>query len=204
VCRSRSGLLFRCWQQVGHVIPDLEVGLSQPRDWLTRKRRALGGTAMDHEEFWALIDSTRGGGCEEHAQRLEARLRALPPDQILAFDRFYSRLAEQSYRWDLWGAAYLLRGGCSDDGFEDFRGWLIGQGRAVFEAALEDPDTLAEHPQVQPVTATTRWDLNVDCEALVFAAAHAYEQVTGESLYEVPEPEPEVQQLLPQDPAGDD
>ena len=38
---------------------------------------------------------------------------------------------DDSYRWDLWGAAYLANGGCSDDGFDYFRGWLIGQGRKV-------------------------------------------------------------------------
>ncbi len=45
-----------------------------------------------------------------------------------------------AYRTDIWALAYLLRGGCSDDSFEAFRGWLILQGRKVFEATLADPD----------------------------------------------------------------
>ena len=28
----------------------------------------------------------------------------------------------------------MLKGGCSDDGFEYFRGWLISRGRKVYEA----------------------------------------------------------------------
>ena len=32
------------------------------------------------------------------------------------------------YRWDMWAAAYLIGGGCSDDGFIDFRAGLIAQG----------------------------------------------------------------------------
>jgi hypothetical protein len=36
-----------------------------------------------------------------------------------------------------------MNGGCSDDGFEYFRAWLLAQGRDTFEKALEDPDTLA-------------------------------------------------------------
>jgi hypothetical protein len=46
---------------------------------------------------------------------------------------------------DQWGAAYLANGGCSDDGFDYFRGWLIGQGRKVYETVLADPDSLAAH-----------------------------------------------------------
>ena len=45
--------------------------------------------------------------------------------------------------WDMWGAAYLINGGCSDDGFVYFRAWLIAQGRATYSAAVADPDTLA-------------------------------------------------------------
>jgi hypothetical protein len=159
---------------------------------------------MDHEEFWTLIESTKGGGCEQHAQRLEARLRALPPNQILAFERRQRQLLAEAFRWDLWGAAYLIQGGCSDDGFEFFRGWLIGQGRAVFEAALRDPDSLAEHPQVRPVTPATRWDLLLACEALLEVAADAYETITGEELTDVYEPDPELRHRLQHGPAGDD
>ncbi|EKC76209.1 hypothetical protein LEA_04821 [human gut metagenome] len=34
--------------------------------------------------------------------------------------------------------------GCSDDGFIDFRAWLIAQGKEVYMNALRDPDTLAD------------------------------------------------------------
>lgn len=35
-------------------------------------------------------------------------------------------------------------GGCSDDCFDYFRAWLIGRGQATYEAALANPDSLAE------------------------------------------------------------
>jgi hypothetical protein len=44
----------------------------------------------------------------------------------------------------LWGAAYLINGGCSDDGFDYFRRWLILQGHKVFQAAIANPDSLAD------------------------------------------------------------
>ena len=118
---------------------------------------------MDREQFWTLVESTSGGGCEQHAQRLEAELCRLPPAEILAFGRIQHHLLADSYRWDLWGAAFLIQAGCGDNGFENFRGgWLLGQGQAVFEAALRDPDSLAEHPQIQAVTAATRWQVSVE------------------------------------------
>jgi hypothetical protein len=48
-----------------------------------------------------------------------------------------------AYTWDLWGAAYLINGGASDDGFEYFRSWLISMGHDVFSNAVRDPDSLA-------------------------------------------------------------
>lgn len=158
---------------------------------------------MDRERFWALVESTSGGGCPQHAQRLAATLRRLPPGEIVAFGRIQRHLLAESYRWDLWGAAYLIQGGCGDNGFENFRGgWLLGQGRAVFEAALRDPDSLAEHPHIQAVTAATRWQVSVECEDLLFAADAAFDAVAAGA-----EPgfyEPEVLGRLRGDPAGQD
>jgi len=52
--------------------------------------------------------------------------------------------ARQAYRWDLWGAAYIIGGGCSDDGFIDFQYGLIAKGREIYESALANPDSLAD------------------------------------------------------------
>jgi hypothetical protein len=37
----------------------------------------------------------------------------------------------------------VINGGCSDDGFMDFRATLISMGRKFYERALADPDSLA-------------------------------------------------------------
>lgn len=98
---------------------------------------------MTEDEFWHHVRAARRRDPDEHADRLAARLARLPAGDILAFGRWWHVQEARSYTWDLWGAAYLVNGGCSDDGFEDFRNWLILQGREVFEAALKDPDSLA-------------------------------------------------------------
>ncbi|GIE81846.1 hypothetical protein Aph02nite_77960 [Actinoplanes philippinensis] len=107
---------------------------------------------MDEDEFWAVVEDARSGvgdtrtgeGAEEVATRVGQRLAASGPDTAVAFDLRYDLLAARSYDGTLWAAAYLMKGGCSDDAFDYFRGWLVAQGRTVWERALENPDTLAE------------------------------------------------------------
>jgi hypothetical protein len=84
-----------------------------------------------------------------------------------------------SYRGDLWGAAYLINGGASDDGFDYFRGWLIAQGREVFEAAVADPDSLAGVAAVRAAVAAGE---DLDAEEVLNIAWDAYLAATGEQL----------------------
>jgi hypothetical protein len=131
---------------------------------------------MDETEFWEIIDTTREaaeGDPEDHADLLVERLVLLDPDSVLDFARHFESRYNRAYNWDLWGAATVLLGGASDDAFDYFRCWLIGQGRDVFEGALHDPDSLAE------VLDTFDEDLDGDGEELGYAADEAYEQLTG-------------------------
>lgn len=52
------------------------------------------------------------------------------------------RILKDSYTSRLWAAAYIIMGGCSDDSFDYFRGWLLFQGKEVYEACIEDPELL--------------------------------------------------------------
>jgi hypothetical protein len=156
---------------------------------------------MDREQFWALIEAAKaatGGDCKRQAAQLVAALRQRSPDDILAYDRIELELMAQSYRWDLWGAAYLINGGCSDDGFDYFRGWLLTQGRATWEAAVADPDSLAAHPQVRTRSRQGAWTGSLWCERILDAAYDAYEAATGRELTD------EVAAATPSDAASQD
>lgn len=89
---------------------------------------------------------------------------------------------DDAYTSELWGAAYIMNGGCSGDMFEYFRAWLIAQGRATFEAALKDPDTLAK------ASLTLGEPGNHDFESLLYAPAEAHEAKTGKELPRSPRP----------------
>ena len=101
---------------------------------------------MTEDEFWDHIRASGPGPANPYGQtdRLVARLATLPPEQCLAFHHRWIDASHRAYRRDLWDAATLINGGCSDDGFQYFRWWLILQGREVYRAALADPDTLAD------------------------------------------------------------
>ncbi len=130
---------------------------------------------MDAATFWQLIEDSRenaGGDPDEQAEQLTDLLSDLPPDEILAFDRMLRELLAAAYRWDLWAAAYIINGGCSDDGFEYFRLWLIAQGERVYREALADPETLVDRAEADAT----------DAESLLYAAADAYRVETGRDL----------------------
>ncbi|MCP9208500.1 DUF4240 domain-containing protein [Streptomyces cucumeris] len=148
---------------------------------------------MDETEFWGLVDSAREaaeGDPEDQSDVLVERLSQLDPDAVLDFARHFEARSDRAYRWDLWGAAWVLLGGVSDDAFEAFRFWLIGQGREVFEGALHEPDALAE------LLDDFDDQVDGDCEDLGFAADEAYERLTGAALPELGLPGP------PDEPGG--
>jgi len=130
---------------------------------------------MDDSRFWRLIEAARAqAGASEQARppALLAALAALPADEIQAFQRVYDRMIARANRWDLWGAAWLMNGGCSDDGFRYFRDWLISEGKARYEQALADPDSLAELPLRD----------EAELETFGYAAADAYAEHTDAEL----------------------
>ncbi|MFG0333673.1 MAG: DUF4240 domain-containing protein [Maioricimonas sp. JB049] len=131
---------------------------------------------MDRDVFWKMVEQGReasAGDCEHQAEWIQRELEKLPPEAILDFQRHYSDMEAESYTWNLWGAAYLIHGGCSDDGFDYFRGWLIAQGREPFEKALADPDSLADLPQLEE---------DAECEDILYVGYSAYREVTGNEL----------------------
>ena len=105
--------------------------------------------AMPEDRFWTLIEQSLPLN-EDQAKRLTAVLETLPCEEKQAFYLRFNEVHRAAYRWDIWAAAYLYGGGCSDDAFMDFRCGLIGLGRQAYEAVLRHPDDLVEYVQEQP------------------------------------------------------
>jgi hypothetical protein len=132
---------------------------------------------MDVEHFWRLVDSTRGQ--PDRIEALAALLAEQPPDDIVRFRLLYDDLILSANRVNLWAAAHQINGGCSDDDFYYFREALIERGRPLFEAAVKDPDSLAD--VIQP------GEVLKEPEGLGNAPAMAWTAKTGgteEAFYE--------------------
>ncbi len=148
---------------------------------------------MNAEHFWQIIDSSRSrfdparaeGNMEQQLAELRDALLRLPPGEVVDFANHFRSQMNRAYHWDLWGAAYIIAGGCSDDGFEDFRSWLISMGRRVFEDALSNPESLldvADAPGVE----------DVFFEAFSHVPAQVHEERTGRELPPYPRAVPTV------------
>ena len=138
---------------------------------------------MNRAQFWTLIEEVKqesGGECAPLVGLLQTKLSRLPETEIIAFAETLAQLLDEAYTWELWAAAYLINGGCSDDGFAYFRRWLIAQGEQIFRSAVGDPETLADFPGGLPEDA--------GCERLGYVAGQAYEEKTGHKMpaYQIP------------------
>lgn len=101
---------------------------------------------MTTNEFWDVIAQGQKSvqKTTEMPGWFEAYLRPKPTAYLAGYASKYFELCCLAYDLRLWAAASIMMKFCSDDKFDDFRGWLIAKGKDVFERALKDPDTLAD------------------------------------------------------------
>lgn len=154
---------------------------------------------MDEARFWAIINQSLAvaeaaheyGDEQQNAQAaaLADALAALDWQEIAAFQNRFVQQHWFSYRQDLWCAAYLMCGGCSDDGFDYFRYWLASRGEAVFQAALANPDSLADYPFV------TADDDYYEFEDFAYVADGVFAEKFRSDLYEYADFRPEIPEI---------
>ena len=126
------------------------------------------------DRWWDLIERS-GKDAEDPDEQAELLhdllVDELTPDEILAFDKFVNEKLRDAFRYDLWEVAYVMNGGCSDDGFDYFCGWLVGKGRKHYEAALANPEDAAKgvSPDDEPFENEMLW----------YVSANAWKEKTG-------------------------
>lgn len=153
---------------------------------------------MTTEQFWTIIESSRSqidpnllnGNQDRQAQLLEKLLRTLNPRELEDYERLFNEFFFKSYTWEIWAAVYLIEGGCSDDGFDYFRSWLISLGEAAFEAVIRSADNLAHFAYLPEVEV-------ISFPEIISLAALVYEEKTGNSI-----PESCYEPGRPNEPSG--
>ena len=141
------------------------------------------GMEMSKSDFWELIAGAKkecGQNMDASSQWLAGQLIARGPQQTQDFHDILNGYLNLSYQYGLWTAASLMcENGCSDDGFIDFRAWLIAQGEEVYMAALADPDSLAD------VEAYG----GCQFEELLYTGNETMKHLTGKDAYENTDPD---------------
>lgn len=145
---------------------------------------------MTTDRFWAIVDGVNAasaGDMDMKCALLGRELRGLPAEEVKSFSDHFDDALDAAYSWDLWAAAYIIGGGCSDDAFSDFCATLLSRGRSDFESALADPESLADT------------DIDEDSgfyEGYQYVADEVYEEMTGRT--------PKRSKPHPESPSGVD
>ena len=163
------GLYIHFWQDT--AAPFLTRDELQAARKAEQNRPAV--TEITPDTFWTLIAQAKdswGGTHEAAAYWLAERLLEMGPEQTLNFHGILHGYMKLAYQYGLWNAAILiLEDGCYGDKFEDFRAWLIYQGKETYLAALKEPDSLADIPDHE----------NCRFMALPYVGDMAYERLRG-------------------------
>lgn len=133
---------------------------------------------MNEITFWILIDESKNlgnGKIDNQASILSKRLLEFNAEDIYDFYKIFMDILWGSFRADLWDAAQIIACGCSEDVFEDFRAWLIGQGKITFDAVINNPEILASL-----ISPNDREEVLNGC--LTTAIISAYERKAGQDI----------------------
>ncbi|MEM0947908.1 MAG: DUF4240 domain-containing protein [Pseudomonadota bacterium] len=97
-------------------------------------------TPMSDALFWDIVANAQSGADSETVLNIEDQMVTYTPKAIRDAAKIALSRLSDAYRNDIWALAYLLQDGCSDDAFEDFRNWMILQGRTMFDGIVAAPD----------------------------------------------------------------
>ena len=136
---------------------------------------------MDEEQFWAIVQTAvdeAGDDEDEYLEVAKRELSKLSLKEMIGFRLRTDKLLYDSYTSEMWCAGYLMNGGCSDDGFEYFRLWVISRGRKAYEAAMANPDNLIDY-----IGDDDEMDF-FEFELFWYVALEAFEEAVDAELYD--------------------
>ena len=133
---------------------------------------------LDETVFWNIVDlSFENTKNQDDQERfLVKEIEKLTPKQMIGFRLRTDKLLYDTYNSEMWCAGYIMNGGCSDDGFEYFRNWIISLGKEKYQKAKENPDSLISEYN----TSTEFYEF----EGFWYVALTAFNNKTGKDLYD--------------------
>ena len=149
---------------------------------------------MNKEMFWQLIDESKEA-CKDNikgmAKYLEDRLSSFSLDEAKSFCGIYDTYHKAANKEGMISIAHLMNHEMlTDDGFTDFRNWLIAQGKEIYIETMKNPEILAEKAG-EPIEGWYEFEL------LGYVGMRVVEQKTGDYKQSVVQlPEEELKSIL--------
>lgn len=97
---------------------------------------------MNETQFWKCIDQALGG--DNFSDDLRNVLSNMGLDEVISFKNIFLQKLVDAYVFPLLAANFVISSYVSDDGFKDFRAWLVSKGKLNFQQAIDDPETIAD------------------------------------------------------------
>lgn len=133
---------------------------------------------LDENLFWTIVEKSLKSTNSQEGQEqfLINEIGKLGLKEMVGFRLRTDKLLHETYTSEMWCAGYIMNGGCSDDGFEYFRNWVISRGKDVFYAAKKNPDNLVNEfsSKIQVYEFESFW----------VVANEAFRRKTGKDLYQ--------------------
>lgn len=133
---------------------------------------------LDEQVYWNIVSTSLKKSNNEYEQEaiLIKEISKLSPKEMIGFRLRTDKLLYDTYNSDMWCAGYILNGGCSDDGFEYFRNWVISRGKEIYYQAKETPDSL--------IYEVSENKDEFEFESFWYVALEAFKKRTGKNLYD--------------------
>ena len=133
---------------------------------------------LEEEKFWGIVSKSLENSDDEYQQEenLINEIAKLSPKEMIGFRLRTDKLLHDTYNSEMWCAGYIMNGGCSDDGFEYFRNWVISRGKETYYEAKENPDNL--------IKEVTEDKDEYEFESFWYVALEAFNRRTGKDLYD--------------------
>lgn len=127
---------------------------------------------MNKNEFWNLIDEvnqeTDNNDRDGILKATQTKLLEYPLQDIVDFHNYLMFYQDLANTPPIEAAAIVINDGISDDGFLDFRAWLVSKGKDIYTNALKSGDSLAD-------VAISSEPYATEFEFYGYIASYAYE-----------------------------
>jgi hypothetical protein len=129
---------------------------------------------MNEQLFWEIIEKTKSplhSNFETQCVLISEALLEYTPEDIITFEHILRQQLERANTFHMMAASFVVCSFLSDETYEDFRAWCIGQGKNTFEKILKDSSEICNILKPGQVKA-------MGGEHLLFSAINAYLEKT--------------------------